>query len=180
MRLFWTTFGTALLLLVLAVPAAHANDTENLRALLKEIREALDAEKAKSRPNAEAVQWFEGLLKKYKVEGDRGFDGDSGGSGREVTGGMRRLIEGAIADIELSDDENTKVTDILLDWYQSRRVVFDAKDRGANGDIDEDRDNRLKRLLGAKRSQTIIERANRSAGYMFRDWGGRGGGRGGR
>jgi len=174
MRLFWMTLGSAFLLLVLAVPTARADDSDKLRDLLKELRTALDAEQAKARPNADAVSFLQGLLTKYKADGDRGFGGDSSGGGpeREISGSMRRMVEGALADLELSEEDNQKTTDILLDWYQSRRVVYRAKDRAANGDIDADRDNRLKRLLGSKRSQTVIERANRSARYMFRDWGG--------
>ena len=169
MRLLTTALVGVVALLLVATPVARAEDTETLRGLLGEIRQRLEAEKAKERPDRDEIAWLEGLLDKYKP--GAGPSGDwNARDDREIVGRAREAIDGALSDIELSDEERDGTMLILTDWYVSRRVIQAAKDRASASEIDSDRDNRLKRLLGQKRAVSVSEKANRAARWMFRNW----------
>lgn len=101
-----------------------------------------------------------------KLEG-----GDAKEEAEEPRGGRndweQRTLDRAFEDAGLSEEEEAKATPIISEWYGKFMTAWRERDSKTQSDLKRDRDKALKKALGRKKAQKVINNLNSVGGRRW-------------
>ncbi len=77
------------------------------------------------------------------------------------------MLARAFEDARLTEEEETKATPIISEWYGKSMSAWRDRDSKAQSDLKRERDKKLKKILGRKKAQKIINNLNSLGGRRW-------------
>jgi hypothetical protein len=129
-------------------------------AYLKLISEALEDARAMTEP----VTLAELTAEERKSLAEELKDAAGGGDGGGLNEWQQRALERAFEGTGLSEEEETKASPIIADWYAGFLDARASRDSKAQSDLKRQRDKDLTKALGKKKARKLINNLNAIGG----------------